>query len=181
MLRLFAPGAQAVALVNVLATMILPKPNGEGDVTVELMSDMQADNLKDSLDQDIRPVYEEALTRQKVSVHVLQVILLMESAPMGTPLDVAPQRSMAGQAPPVWAILLVIILGFNEFVATVQFVASPANLLMVIMGATLLCAAYVLHSLNLLGMCLMTCHYAMCSLAERGGCCLPAQGRWRRY
>lgn len=65
---------------------------------------------------------------------------------------IAPQRSMAGQAPPVWAILLVIILGFNEFVATVQFVASPANLLMVIMGATVLCAAYVLHSLNLLGM-----------------------------
>lgn len=67
-LILFVPCGQAVALVNVLATMILPKPDGEGDIAVELMSDTQADNLKDSLDQDIRPVYEEALTRQKVSV-----------------------------------------------------------------------------------------------------------------
>jgi hypothetical protein len=59
---------------------------------------------------------------------------------------------MAGQAPPVWAILLVMILGFNEFMSLLSFLTNPANLLMVIMGAVLVGAVVVLHQLNLLGM-----------------------------
>lgn len=62
------------------------------------------------------------------------------------------QRGMAGQAPPVWAVLLIFILGFNELMATVSFVSNPANLMMVFLGLIVMGALYALHALHLMGM-----------------------------
>ena len=60
---------------------------------------------------------------------------------------------MAGQAPPVWAVLLIFILGFNELMAAVSFVSNPGNLLMVLLGVVVVAVLYGLHALHLMGVC----------------------------
>jgi hypothetical protein len=53
-------------MLGALTVMTLPGFNGAEEVQVELLNDIQVTKLQDGLEQDIKPLYDEALQRQRV-------------------------------------------------------------------------------------------------------------------
>eukprot|EP01134_Creolimax_fragrantissima_P007772 CFRG7772T1 len=116
---------KAMELVQLFEFITLPGIEGRTEPLREpLLKPSQADKLTVSIDESIRVLYNDAISTQ---------------------------RRKASGAPPIWLVLLFVFLGFNEFVAFLQFITSPHNLILVAIVLCVCGSLYALHSLGLMG------------------------------
>lgn len=74
-----------MGLIDVLREMRVPGPTADSEgVKEEMLTDAQASRLLDALDQDVRPMYEEALLRQRVCSRFLTSLLHVARALVST-------------------------------------------------------------------------------------------------
>ncbi|KNC83852.1 hypothetical protein SARC_03909 [Sphaeroforma arctica JP610] len=116
---------KVVDFIGLFTTMTLPQVEGSLEATnVQLLKPTQVDALQESIDELIKPIYEDALRTQK--------------------------RTTSG-APPVWLIVVFLVLGFNEFMAFLDFVTTPSNMVFVLFAVSMAGTVYALHHLGLMG------------------------------